>query len=86
MKCPDTLAAMCSVKSGAVFGECVQPPKSSSSADKKEFVDRIMGEGKEDRPITPLNPGEIEQAFSRGQFKSPVDGSTVRFKLPRGMQ
>lgn len=82
MRCPDTLAAMCNVKSGAVYGECLEPPPSSSPSDLKNFLDKMIKEGKGDSGVGSLSFDEIEGAFFTGEFRNPVDGSTVRFKLP----
>ena len=82
IRCPDALAAMCNVRSGAVFGQCLQPPQSSSRADRMRFVERIVG-AKFDRPMM-LSDDQIERAFSRGALENPIDGSAVRFKLPAG--
>ena len=83
IRCPDTLAAVCHVRSGAVYGMCLQAPTSYSLSDKREFFSRMASEGQANTLLQSLSDDDIRQAISRGEFKSPVDGSNVRFRLPR---
>jgi hypothetical protein len=86
IRCPDSLAAMCNVRSGEVFGQCLQPPQTSSLSDWKEFLGRTGNGGKSYQTSKSFSDDDIKQAISKGEFKNPVDGSVVRFKLPRGMR
>src|SRR6266404_7891776 len=75
IRCPDTFVAVCNVRAGAVFGECMRPP--ASPRDREGYIKQLLEKSSGlDRP---LKAQELDTALATGEYRNTSNGVTTRF-------